>query len=103
MVRTCDQIKWPLQKDRTRLGTREKKKRKAKEKMGRQHQRVDRSRLEQQSESNRRPSEMAEDYPRCRQWCPYDPRGSGTQVTGNCQFVVTAIIGTRLIPSYKPT
>ena len=31
MVRTCDQIKWPLQKDRTRHSTREKKKRKAKE------------------------------------------------------------------------
>ena len=58
-----------------------KRKRKAKEKMGRQHQRVDRSRLQQQSESSRRPSEMAEDCRRCQQWCPYDPGGSGTQVT----------------------
>ena len=43
MARTCDQIKWPLQKGPTRHSrpTREKKKRKAKEKMGRQHQRVD--------------------------------------------------------------
>ncbi len=49
MVQTCDQIKWPLQKDRTSHSTRENKKRKAKEKMGRQHQRVDRSRLQQQS------------------------------------------------------
>ena len=55
-----------------------KKKRKAKEKMGRQHQRVDRSRLQQQSESSRRPSEMAEDCHRCQQWCPYDTDGSGT-------------------------
>ena len=43
----------PLQKGRTRHSTREKKTRKAKEKMGRQHQRVDRSRLQQQSESSR--------------------------------------------------
>ena len=56
--------------------------RKAKEKMGRQHQRVDRSRLQQQSESRRGPSEMAEDCHGCQQWCPYDPDGSGTQVTG---------------------
>ena len=81
MVRTCDQIKWPLQKDRTRHNTGEKKKRKAKENMGRQHQRVDRSRLQQQSESSRRPSDMEEDCHRCQQWCPYDPDGSGTQVT----------------------
>ena len=64
MVRTCDQIKWPLQKDRRRHNTREKKKKKAKEKMGRQHQRVDQSRLQQQSESSGRPSEESED---CRQ------------------------------------
>ena len=50
--------------------------------MGRQHQRVDLSRLQQQSESSRRPSEMAEDCRRCQPWCPYDPDGSGTQVTG---------------------
>ena len=37
MVRTCDQIKWPLQKGRTRHSTMEKKKRRAKEEMGRQH------------------------------------------------------------------
>ena len=61
-------------------GTR--KRGKAKEKMGRQHQRVDRSRLQQQSESSRGPSEMAEDCRRCQQWCPYDPDGSETQVTG---------------------
>ena len=70
-------------KSRTRHNTREKKTRKAKENMGRQHQRVDRSRLQQQSESSRRPSEMAEDCRRCQQWCPYDPDGSGTQVTAN--------------------
>ena len=44
MFRTRDQIKWALQNDRTRHSTREKKTRKATEKMGRQHQRVDRSR-----------------------------------------------------------
>ena len=82
MVRTCDQIEWPLQTDRTRHSAREMKKRKAKEKMGRQHQRVDRSRLQQQSESSRRPSELAGDCRQCQQWCPYDPDGSGTQVTG---------------------
>ena len=60
---------------------REKKRRKSKEKMGRQHQRVDRSRIcQQQSESSRGPSEMAEDCHRCQQWCPYNPGGSGTQV-----------------------
>ena len=41
MVRTCD-----LQKDRTRRSSREKKKKKAKENMGRQHHRVDRSRFQ---------------------------------------------------------
>ena len=80
MVRTCDQTKWPLQKGRKRHSTREKKKRKAKEKMGRQHQRVDRSRLQQPSESSRRPSKLAEDCRRCQQCCPYDPDDSGTQV-----------------------
>ena len=82
MVRTRDQIKWPLQKGHTRHSTREKKKGKTKEKLGRQHQRVDRSRLQQQSESRRGPSEMEEDSRRCQQWCPYDPGGSGTHVTG---------------------
>ena len=36
----------------------------------------------QQSKSSRGPSEMEEDCRRCQQWCPYDPDGSGTQVTG---------------------
>ena len=81
MVRTRDQIKWHLQKGPTRHSTREKKKGKTKEKMGRQHQRVDRSRVQQQSESSRGPSEMEEECHRCQQWCPYDPGGSGTQVT----------------------
>ena len=93
MVRTCDQIKWPLQINR-RHSTREKKKRKAKEKMGRQHQRVDRSRLQQllQSESSRRPSEMAEDCRRCQPWCPYDPDGSGTQVTCDISDMILVLI-----------
>ena len=26
---------------------------------------------------------MEEDCRRCQQWCPHDPEGSGTQVTGN--------------------
>ena len=81
MVWTCDQIKWPLQKGSTRHSTREKKRGKTKEKMGRQHQRVDRSRLQQQSESSLGPSEMAEDCRRCQQWCPYDP--DSFQDTGN--------------------
>ena len=66
--------------DKLNKSTRENKKRKAKEKLERQHQRVDRSRLQQQSESSRRPSEMAEDCRRCQQWCPYDPDGSGVVV-----------------------
>ena len=78
MVRKCDQIKWHLQKGRTRHST--KKKRKAKEKMGRQRQRVDRSRFQQQSKTSRGPSEMAEDSRRCQQWCPYDPDDSGVTV-----------------------
>ena len=32
-------------------------------------------------------SEMAEDCRRCEQLCPYDPDGSGTQVTGNYRIV----------------
>ena len=80
MVLTCDQIKWPLQKGPTRHSTREKKKGKTKEKMGWQHQRVDRSRFQQQSECSRWRSEMAEDCRRCQQWCHYDPDDSGTQV-----------------------
>ena len=40
MVRTRDQIKWPMQKGPKRHCTREKKKGKTKEKRGRQHQRV---------------------------------------------------------------
>ena len=44
---------------------RKRKRGKAKEKMGRQHQRVDRSRLQQQSETRRGPSEMVGDYHRC--------------------------------------
>ena len=36
-------------------------------------------RFQQQSESSRRPSEMAEDCRRCQQWCPYHPDGSVTQ------------------------
>ena len=75
MVRTCGQIKWPLQKHRTRHSTM--KKRKAKVKMGKQHQRGDRSRFQQQSESSRGLSEMEEDCRRCQQWCPSDPDGSG--------------------------
>ena len=86
--------------------TREKKKRKAKEKMVRQHQRVDRSRLQQQSESSRIPSEMADDLRRCQQWCPYDPDCSGTQVTGNVPkvplsltcFLVYIIQGKHVLP-----
>ncbi len=54
--------------------------------MGGQHQRVDRSRLQQQSENSRRPSGMAEDSRRWQQWCPYDPDGSGAQVTCNYQY-----------------
>ena len=73
MVRTCDEIKWPLQKGLTRRSTREKKMRKANEKMGKQHQIVDRSRLKEQSESSQRPSEMAEECRRCQQWRLYDP------------------------------
>ena len=80
-------------KDRTRHSTREKIKRKAKEKTGRQHQRVDRSRLQQQSESSRRPSEMAEDCRRCQLWCPYDHDCSGTQVTGNVSKVPLSLTG----------
>ena len=75
-------------KVRTRHNTREKKTRKAKCKMGRQQQRVDRSRFQQQSEINRRPSEMAQDCRRFQQWCPYDPDGSGTQVTGKLKKIV---------------
>ena len=57
--------------------------------MGRKHQRVDRPRLQQQSESSRGPPEMAEDRRRCQQWCAYDPNGSRTQVTGKSfQFVL---------------
>ena len=46
----CDQMKWPVQKDRTGHNTREMEKRKVKENMGRQHQRVNRSRFHQQSD-----------------------------------------------------
>ena len=88
MVRTRDQIKWPLPNGPTRHSTREKKKGKTKEKMGRQHQRVDRSRLQHQSESSRGPSEMAEDCRWCLEWCPYDHDGSGTQT--NRRYCVRA-------------
>ena len=54
---------------------REKEKGAGKEKVGRRHQRVDRSRLQQQSESSRGPSEMAEDCRRYQQ--SYDHDGSG--------------------------
>ena len=87
-------------KDRTRHSTREKKKRKAKEKMGRQHEIVDRSRLQQQSESSRIPSEMAEDCRRCQQWCLYDPDGSGTQVNnaiGNQYNTLIMLTGNHII------
>ena len=46
-------------------GTREKEKRKAKEKIGGGHQRLDLPRFQQQSESSRGLSEMAEDCRRC--------------------------------------
>ena len=73
--------------------------------MGRQHQRVDRCRLQQQSESSRRPSEMAEDCRRCQQWCPYDPDGSGTQVTGNnlkySQLNVKPYIWSHVVPDIR--
>ena len=40
-------------------------------------------RRQQQSESGQGPSETAEDCRRRHQWWPYDPNGSGSQVTDN--------------------
>ena len=59
--------------------------------MGSQQQRVDRSRFQQQSESSRRPSEIAEDCCRCQQCPTTSIDGSETQV------IVLKILGGRCI------